>query len=56
MSDMTRLAAYAVVLALSLGAGTLLGAALGDPPADEATHSPAEHQSADHSETGAAQS
>lgn len=56
MSDMVRLAAYGVVLALSLGAGALLGATVGNPPAEQEAHSPAEHPSADHSETGAAQS
>ena len=48
MSNGARLAAYGLVLAAALGAGTLLGSIVGDPPAEqntqeEASHSPAEH-------------
>ena len=51
MSNGARLAAYGLVLAAALGAGTLLGSIVGDPPAEQntqehASHSPAEQDTA----------
>lgn len=51
MSNGARLAGYGLVLAASLGAGTLLGLIAGDPPAAQNTqertsHSPAGHDTA----------
>ena len=47
-----RLAAYGVILAVALGAGALLGSAVGSPetdtpPQESASHSPAAHDAAE---------